>query len=93
MPDLIRKEVIKMRRDGDLEKHEARSFYNDASSIDNEVSAHLNSEVMSVVLGDDWMRRIPDKPTREWRYLMKIIPVVREAFRKELEENETSKAA
>ncbi len=82
MPERIRKEVIKMRREGELEKHQAREFFNDASSIDHELSVHFNSDLMSVVFGDDWMCCIPDKPTREYRYVTKIIPVVKEAFLK-----------
>ena len=80
MQDILRKEIIKMRKNGDIEKHEARSFFNDASSIDHEVSAHFNSELLVSVLGYDWMFDIPYEPTREWRYLMKIIPVVKAAF-------------
>jgi hypothetical protein len=80
MPEKIRKEVIKMRREGELEKHQAREYYNDASSINHEVSAHFNSDLLSTVFGDDWMCYIPDRPTREYKYLCKIITVVKNAF-------------
>jgi len=64
MPSAIRKEVIKMRKDGDLDKNQAREYYDDASSVDHEVGAHFNSDLLSAVFGDDWMCGIPDRPTR-----------------------------
>lgn len=80
IPDRIRKEVVKMRRSGELSKYDARQIYNDASSIDHEVAVHFNGDIMSTVFGDDWMCCIPDRPTREYKYLCKIIPVVKQAF-------------
>ena len=80
MPDAIRKEIIRLRKDGDLDKHQAREYWDDASSVDHEVSAHFNSDLLSAVMGDDWVRCIPDRPTREYKYLCRIIPVVKKAF-------------
>jgi hypothetical protein len=84
MPEKIRKEIIKMRRENELDKRQAREYYNDASNVDSEVSAHFNAELLNDVFGGDWMCRIPDsRPTREYKYLCRIIPVVKSAFNQE----------
>lgn len=83
MPKRIRKEIITLRRSKELSRDDARDYYDDASELTHEINAYLHSELLSIALGDDWIRHIPECPTREFNYLMKIIPVVKEAFNAE----------
>lgn len=81
-PSKVRAEIIKLRRKRGLSKSEAREYFEDAGSIDHEVSAHLNSELLCAVFGDEWfLYAVGDRPTREYKYLCRIIPVVKSAFR------------
>ena len=80
MPKHLRGEIVRMRREGEMSKREAREQYDEAGSINSEFEVQSNSDLLSLVLGDDWMRCIPDRPTREYKYLCKIIPVVKDAF-------------
>lgn len=79
-PDRIRKEVIRMRKDGEITKKKAREYYDEASSVGSEIDAGFQSEFLSEVLGGDWFMELSTKPTREYKYLMRIIPVVKQAF-------------
>lgn len=77
----IRRQVIATRRSGNIDKSNAREYYDDARFIDNEVSAHTNTELLCDVFGDEWYHHLPEhKQTDEYRYLLKIIPVVKRAI-------------
>ena len=81
VPDRIRKEIIKIRRNGDIEKRQAREYYYEASNVDSEVSAHFNEEMLNDLFGCEWFFIIPSsRPTREYKHLCRIIPVVKAAF-------------
>lgn len=80
LPELIKKSVLTLRKDCELSKDDAREYYDNARYVTDEFSVHTYQELICATLGGDWMFRIPNKATREYTYLMRIIPVVKQAF-------------
>jgi hypothetical protein len=81
VPEALRKAILKLRRDDELTKSEAREFFDDASGIDSEFSAHNNDDLMSSVFGEEWWHCIPDMPNPKYEYLCRIVAAVQEALR------------
>ncbi|MES1987006.1 MAG: hypothetical protein V4440_03080, partial [Pseudomonadota bacterium] len=82
MPELLRAKLIKMRRAGDIEKHEAREAYEDCSSIDSEVAAHFNHDTMEKIIGEEWYRDMPQTENPKYNYLCRIIKAVQGAIQR-----------
>ena len=72
-----KKEVCRLRRDGDLSATEARELYDDLGYFHYAESAHdLNARDMQAIFGDEWWHSIPDKPNPDYQYLCRIIKAV-----------------
>ncbi len=72
-----KKEVCRLRRDGDLSATEARELYDDVGYFSYAESAHdLNGRDMQAIFGDEWWHSIPDKPNPDYQYLCRIIKAV-----------------
>jgi hypothetical protein len=80
-----KKEIFNKRRNGVYDEYEAREYYDVLSEVD-EID---DFDYWSDILGDDWWRDIPERKNNHYRYLDKVLSVVREAFQyiKEGEEN------
>jgi len=72
-----RKEVVSLRRDGDLEKCEARDLFDRCHKLEEvETQAQIDGILMQEVFGDGWWYCIPDKPNPDYQYLCRIIKAV-----------------
>ncbi|MFK5951029.1 MAG: hypothetical protein QM500_19930 [Methylococcales bacterium] len=76
----IRREVIKLRRDRDIDKLEAHDLYTDANNIVDEQSLRDNADLVVKIFGDEWWRDLPIRESDEYLYICKIIRVVQEAL-------------
>ena len=74
---LLKKEIIKLRREDSLTHEQARDLWNEATSVDwNE-----RHNVCYEVLGDEWWYRTPKKPNPDYEYLRQIVTTVKAAFK------------
>lgn len=78
--DKIKAEVLKLRRSGDLDASDARSYFDSAEYIDGELSAHSHCEMLTIIFGDEWWYSIPDRPNPDYEYLCRIIKAVKDAI-------------
>lgn len=75
-----RSEIIQLRREGELDKLDARSLWDKADELEDQFSVEHNAEAMHQIFGDDWWYRIPQKPKPNYVYLCRIIKAVQAAF-------------
>ena len=75
----LRTEIIKRRRDGDIEHDEARDLW-DSSDFPVAENGYVDSSLFYNVFGDDWWDCRPKKPNPDYEYLCRIIDTVKEAF-------------
>lgn len=75
MPQKVRAEICKLRRNGDLRKSEARVYFEQAMYCTSYQGA--DSALMVTVFGDDWHVCLPESPHPEWTYLQRIVDAVR----------------
>lgn len=91
IPDLeglanhARKRVITERRAKDLDKDQAREFFDDAEQLEGieriETLHDLKHKVMQEIFGDEWWYSIPSITNPEYEYLCRIITTAQEALR------------
>ncbi|MFC6299640.1 hypothetical protein GNF76_27165 [Pseudomonas sp. CCM 7893] len=89
LADKVRREILQMRRDHDLDDSDARDLYDEAddirhvNSIDSLGGAH--HQLMRQVLGDEWWHLSVDatEPNPDWDYLERIIQAVQQALRQD----------
>ncbi|MFZ2269067.1 MAG: hypothetical protein WAV95_15940 [Azonexus sp.] len=74
---LMRKEIIKDRREGDISKGVARERWNKAEGYDSRWDGH---ELLYEVFGDEYWYCTPKKPNHEYEYLCRIIKTVQAAL-------------
>lgn len=79
--DYLRPMIIQQRRAGELEKKQARRFWNEADTITLTSDYCSNTELMYDVLGDDWWLSLPQKENPDYNHLVRIIQAVREGLR------------
>lgn len=79
--DYLRPMIIQQRRAGELERKQARRFWNEADTITLTSDYCSNTELMYYVLGDDWWLSLPQKENPDYNYLVRIIQAVREGLR------------
>ncbi|WP_323065977.1 hypothetical protein [Aeromonas jandaei] len=77
----LRKMIIQQRRAGELEKKNARRFWDESDTITLTSNYCSNTELMYGVLGDDWWLSLPQKENPDYNYLVRIIQAVREGLR------------
>ena len=78
---LLRGEIIKDRRLGDITREVARDYWDRAENYDAEFDGH---ELLYEVLGDEFWYRTPKKPNPDYEYLCLIIKTVQKAFKSQL---------
>jgi len=72
-----RNEVVRLRRDGDLNGIEARELFDQCRKFEEVENAdQVDGFLMQEIFGDDWWYCIPDKPNPDYRYLCRIIKAV-----------------
>ena len=79
----VKSEIIKLRRQGELTKHEAWEMWDAAEMADDVKSECCSSGVSPLrnLLGDDpWYAKWPSVPNHEYKYLERITNAVREAL-------------
>lgn len=80
---LARKEVVQLRRDGDLSRCEARDLFDQCHKLgEAENPDQLDHNLMREVFGDDWWRSIPDKPNPDYQYLCRVIKAVQAGIKR-----------
>lgn len=80
-----RAEVIKRRRERDLDKEGARDLWEEINGSD--FCAHIseNADLFYDVFGDDWWHALPQRPNPPYVYLCKVIDAVKAALRQHAE--------
>lgn len=81
-----RRHVIYYRRDGSLDKDEAREKYDLAGELCDlwhEMNGHSEAfmKAMYKIFGDDWYECVPEKPHHQYEYLCRIVKTVQDALR------------
>lgn len=72
-----RKEVVRLRRDGDLNKWEARDLFDECHRLEEaENPDQLDHNLMQEVFGPEWWYAIPEKPNPDYQHLCRIIKAV-----------------
>lgn len=79
--DKIKVEVLKLRRSGDLDASDARTYFNSAEYIDDEPSAHSHCEMLTIIFGEEWWYSIPNRPNPDYEYLCRIINAVKDGLK------------
>lgn len=74
---LLQKEIIKDRRQGDINHETARDRWNQAQNYDPRWDGH---DLLCEVLGDEYWYCTPKKPNPEYAYLCRIIKTVQAAL-------------
>lgn len=75
-----RAEVIRQRRDGDIEKDEARTLWNEIDSAYFDAQISENADLFYDIFGDEWRLQLPQRPNPEYVYLCAIIDAVKSAM-------------
>ena len=75
--DVLKKEIIRQRREGELSNHDARDLFD----IADDVVYGLHEGLMEEVFGDDWWYSMPEVPNPKYVYLCRIVSTVRDAFK------------
>lgn len=96
--DILRNEILKLRRDGAFKKEQARKCWDESEEIENNSdfidARYLNDnhgDMIYDVFGDDWWHSIPTKKHNDEIYLEIVIGFVKEAL--DLLEQKTVHAA
>lgn len=74
---LLKAEIVKDRRAGDLTHEKARDLWNEAICV----SYGNHADICYDILGDEWGYRMPKKPNHAYEYLCRIILTVQAAFK------------
>lgn len=83
IPKVARKQIIELRKEGDIGKDQARELFDEAHNIVDEYSMRENSSLMFEVFGDDWHHLIPNKPDSDYEYLCRIINAVKDGLKQQ----------
>ncbi|WP_323907602.1 hypothetical protein [Aeromonas veronii] len=77
----LRGRIIEHRREGYLDKDDARKYWDEAADITLTSDYCSNNDLMYDVLGDDWWLSLPEKENPDYNYLVLVIQTVREGLR------------
>lgn len=87
----VKSEIIKLRREQEIDGNEARSMWEEAEDADDVKASccnYLVGDKLLSLLGDDpWYAKWPSVPNHHYRYLDRIVDAVREGL------NELERAA
>lgn len=79
IPDHARAHIVELRRDGGLERAEARELYDEAEWIEGQE----DHDLLYKIFGCEWWDDLPTKPNPDYEYLCRIITTVQSALRLE----------
>lgn len=74
---LLKLKIIKMRRQDDITRKQARDYWNQATGID----WHDRHNVCPEIIGDEWWYTTPKKPNPDYEYLGRVVDTVKSAFK------------
>lgn len=77
--DGARKKILRMRRDGDLKKDQARDLWDECANYSS-VEAISHWKDVTTIFGDEWWYGLPTRPNPEYTYLVKIVQAVQAAI-------------
>ncbi|GAB3380875.1 hypothetical protein NCG89_00900 [Spongiibacter taiwanensis] len=90
----LKSEVIRLRREIEIPKEEARRYWDEIELWCDNDEAFLRSDsgakLASEIIGDDWWLSIPDVPNPDYQYLCRIINAVKAALKSQMEEGVTA---
>lgn len=82
LQDKAKTEIIRMRRDLDLSRKEARELFDETTLLDESLKSNPFAQgIMRKIFGDEWWYSIPEKTNHHYEYLCRIIKAVQEALR------------
>jgi hypothetical protein len=92
IPKDIRKNVITMRLEGDLDAEKARELYDMAEHVNTLDSLYRYDDLLSETIGPDWGCSLPETTTADYDYLCRIIKAVQEGLTQLKETTNTKEA-
>ena len=86
--EFVKREICQLRRDGEISRHEAREFWEEAE-VANDVrekcfSFSLGSPLLKLFGDEPWYAGWPTVPNPDYEYLNRIVQTVREAIKQTL---------
>ena len=90
--EFLRGRIVEQRRAGELDKDDARKYWDEADSITLTSDYCSNNDLMYDVLGDDWWLSLPEKENPDYNYLVLVIQTVREGLREYIKGNPAAAA-
>lgn len=90
--EFLRGRIVEHRRAGELDKDDARKYWDEADSITLTSDYCSNNDLMYDVLGDDWWLSLPEKENPDYNYLVLVIQTVREGLREYIKGNPAAAA-
>lgn len=89
----IKREILKQRRERQIENITARGLWNKIDFIGRNEKEFLNtvegSNIVQELFGFEWWQKLPEIENSEYRYLSRIIDAVKDAFKLEIKEGES----
>lgn len=90
--EFLRGRIVEQRRAGELDKDDARKYWDEADNITLTSDYCSNNDLMHDVLGDDWWLSLPEKENPDYNYLVLVIQTVREGLREYIKDNPAAAA-
>lgn len=87
LEDGCRKEVLKLRRESDIDMEEARVLWNEIDWADFDQPWQNNSDLFHKIFGDDWWHALPQRPNPEYVHLCRIVGAVKDGLKQHTEEH------
>jgi len=84
----VKKEILKLRRENEIDQFEAREYWDEADGADDVkdrvCSWHSHSSLRKVFGDEPWYANWPTVPNPDYEYLERIVQAVREAIKQTL---------
>ncbi len=90
--EFLRGRIVEQRRAGELDKADARKYWDEADNITLTSDYCSNADLMHDVLGDSWWLDLPEKENPDYNYLVLVIQTVREGLREYIKGNPAAAA-
>lgn len=85
-----RAEVLKQRREDDIDKKTARQLWDRIEWADFDSSDDCNSDLFFDIFGDEWWYQLPQRPNPEYVRMCKVVNAVKEGLRQHISELEAA---
>ena len=73
----LKREVLRLRRAQELSKSEAYDMMYEIETMDLERPFYVQSNLLNVLLGDDWQCALPEKRNPEFEYIERVVTAVK----------------